>query len=380
MATWSEVLEDQIFTEAADLGKLERNLVRSVLEPSLRDARAEMMRILISEWDQLTFFNRERIRAFITTLGDALDTLAITPIETQISPVLQNLAVGTFAQAATEINTVLRIPLLSTTAPPTFYQKVADRTLIEGLPLFNYDLRDGSPGWWRRLSNSSRDRIAADIRKSLLLGESTVQAQNRILGKARGDIQGGVLGVTKRQAEAVARTSIHAVTNSTRSQFYEDNNDIIEGVKSLATLDSRTTVQCRAYDGLRWSLPEYKPIGGHGKAYLPPPRHWRCRSVMQPILAGLDAIDERAREMGLELEPEIRAARDGPRERKSTTGNMDGWLRSQSEQKQNAMLGVGRAKLWREGKVTLQDMINASGEQIPLENLQKIASRRSALN
>jgi hypothetical protein len=101
---------------------------------------------------------------------------------------------------------------------------------------------------------------------------------------------------------------------------------------------------------------------------------------MTPILAGLDEIDKRAKEMGLELEPTIRAARDGPRERKSTSGNMDGWLRTQGEEKQNAMLGKGRAELWREGKVTLQDLINAQGETIPLEQLRRIASRRSALN
>jgi len=380
MATWSELIEDQIFMEAADLGKLERNAIKSILEPALREARSEMMKVLLENWDSLTWNNRERLRAFIQTFTGLLDQKGIKPIEEGMTPLLNDLVEGTYAQAATEINTVLKLPLLATTAPPAFYAKVIDRTLIEGQPLFSYLKKDGSPGWWDSLSASSRDRIARDIRKSLLMGESTDQATRRLLGKARGDVDHGSLGMTKRQAEAVARTSIHAVTNATRGQFYEDNNDIVEGISSLATLDSRTTIQCRSYDGLKWRLPDYKPIGGHGKVHLPPPRHWRCRSVMTPILAELDEIDRKAKEMGLELEPAIRAARDGPRERRSASGNMDGWLRTQGEEKQNAMLGKGRAELWREGKVTLQDLINAQGETLPLEQLRRIASRRSALN
>lgn len=377
MATWSEVIEDQIFKEAADLSKLERDTMRSVLEPALEEARDEMAQLIDQDWGQLTQFNRQRIAAFSEQLSNLLNQIGLDPVEQELMGLLQDLVIGTYEQAAKEINTVVELPLISIEAPPSFFGEVADTTLIEGQPLFTYERVDGSPGWWNSLKTSTQDRMARDVRKSLVLGETPAQAIQRLLGTRRGQINGGTLGLTKRQAEAFMRTSIHAVTNATRTKLYEANSDIVEGVKSLATLDSRTTVLCRAYDGLRWSLPDYKPIG-HGKSYLSPPRHWRCRSVMQPILAGLEEIDQRAREMGLELEPTVIAARDGPRQRTSATGNMDGWMRSQSIEEQNAMLGKGRAELWREGKFTLQQLVNARGELIPISELKKIAEKRSA--
>ena len=81
MATWSELIEDQIFMEAADLGKLERNAVKSILEPALREARSEMMKVLLENWDSLTWNNRERLRAFIQTFTGLLEQRAIKPIE-----------------------------------------------------------------------------------------------------------------------------------------------------------------------------------------------------------------------------------------------------------------------------------------------------------
>ena len=376
MPTFSEIITDKVFTQAASLGELERNTVRSVLEPALRDARKEMRQLLLREWDNLSFSRRERIRGLINTLGSMLDQLFTNPVSTNMDSMLQDLSRGTFSQAASEINLALKIPLASTTAPPRFYANVANRALIEGNFLFNYDLSDGSPGWWKSLSNRTKEKMGHEIRKSLVIGETPAQASARLFGMTY-QMSDGVFAVTRREAEAITRTAIHSVTNATRSQFYEENSDIISAVESLATLDSRTTILCRAHDGLRWSIPDYNPIG-HNKKHIPPPRHWRCRSVMIPIMSDIEAIDAKAREMGLEITPMIRASRDGPVPIVKGRGSMDGWMKRKSVNQQNQMLGVGRAELWRNGKVTLQSLVNQRGQLIPLDKLKQQALNRAS--
>jgi len=377
--TWSEQLQDFIFSEAADLATLESSTLKSVLNPVLKEARQELQNMIRERWEDLSITDQWRATEFSQTFTSMLDQIALAPLEASVSPMLQNLMVGTYAQAATEINKVLQVPLYSTTAPPAFYAKVMDKALIEGQPLFTNTLRDGSQSWWMNLRASTRDRMAREIRKSLVLGESTQQATRRLIGTHRNQLPtGGSLGVTRRQAEAVVRTSIHAVTNATRSSFYEDNTDVVSAVQSLATLDSRTTILCRSYDGLKWKLPDYTPMGANGKAHIPPPRHFRCRSTMMPVLGGLDAIDRKVREMGMELEPNVRASADGPVT--GRLGTMQGWLANQSEQKQNAMLGVGRAKLWREGKVSLRQLVDNQGRTLTLTELEKVAGIRSLPN
>jgi hypothetical protein len=376
---WAEMIEEEIFLEAADLARLEGSTIRSVINPLFREAREELAARLMEEWDTLSYTSKERMRGFIYGFTEMLDQTALLPIEPAVAPVFNSLMVGTVAQAAGEINSILKIPLISTTAPPSFYAKVADKALIEGQPLFDYERRDGSPSWWLSLRQATRDKFARSIRQSLVIGESTKQATKRLLGHSRNGLPfGGDLGTARRHAETLARTGIHAVTNATRSTLYEENQDVIEGVQSLATLDSRTTILCRSYEGLKWRLPDYTPMGNHGKAYRPCPRHMRCRSVHMPVLLGLKEIDRKAREMGLEITEPVRASADGPRVRKDAT--MNGWLRSKSEDDQNQMLGKRRAELWRAGKVSLRDLVDSQGEVIPVGKLEERARLRSLPN
>jgi hypothetical protein len=42
---------------------------------------------------------------------------------------------------------------------------------------------------------------------------------------------------------------------------------------------------------------------------------------------------------------------------------------------QDAQLGVGRAQLWRDGKITLQQLTDSSGNALTLEQLQSLYGR-----
>lgn len=61
-----------------------------------------------------------------------------------------------------------------------------------------------------------------------------------------------------------------------------------------------------------------------------------------------------------------RASMDGP-----TTGTFADFLERKGEDFQNEVLGPGRAQLWRDGKITLQDLVNGRGNPLTLAELRK---------
>jgi hypothetical protein len=48
------------------------------------------------------------------------------------------------------------------------------------------------------------------------------------------------------------------------------------------------------------------------------------------------------------------------------------WLRKQPVKFQNEVLGPGRAKLWRQGKVSAGDFVDRSGKVLTIEQLRKL--------
>jgi hypothetical protein len=124
---------------------------------------------------------------------------------------------------------------------------------------------------------------------------------------------------------------------------------------------------CVAYSGAEWDL-DGNPING---TTLPfnggPPRHWGCRSV-------LTSITKTFKEMGIKGLPELpdtgeRASDLGPIDRKTT---MDQFLKMHDTEWQDKMLGKGKAQLWRDGKITLSQLVSGSGRELTLEELKAL--------
>lgn len=174
---------------------------------------------------------------------------------------------------------------------------------------------------------------------------------------------GGVLEVSRRNAAALVQTSIQTVANVARLEAFAQNADIVKGVKQISTLDSHTTDICIAYSGMAWNL-EGKPIQGNKLAFNNgPPRHWNCRSILIPITKTF-------KELGIdtpELKKSTRASTDGQIDAGTT---FDSFLKRKGEAFQNEILGPGRAKLWRDKKITLQQLLDLQGNPLSLSELQ----------
>jgi SPP1 gp7 family putative phage head morphogenesis protein len=184
---------------------------------------------------------------------------------------------------------------------------------------------------------------ASEIRRVIQTGVvegSTVQSLTR-----------DIVSVTnrhKRQAETLVRTSVNHISSEARSAVNQANDDILKGEEWVAVLDSRTTIGCATLDG--------KILGFNEPPFTP--RHWGCRSVRVPVL------NDEFQEGGLEG---TRASIQGPVSAKRT---YSGWLKDQSPEFQDQMLGKERGKLFRSGKIKLDQFVDENYNPVSLEQLR----------
>lgn len=195
-------------------------------------------------------------------------------------------------------------------------------------------------------------------------GKTTEQIVRNLRGTKAKGYADGLLEVTRREAQAVTTTALAHTSAFARKRSFEANNDLIKGFLWLSTLDGKTSSQCRIRDHLRYDK-EYKPVG-HSIPWLAGPGnlHFSCRSVSTPILKSwkeLGGVDMP------EFKPSERASMDGtvPSETDYAT-----WIKKQRAERQDAILGPTRAKLMRDGDLSLADMYSAKGEPLTLADMR----------
>lgn len=114
------------------------------------------------------------------------------------------------------------------------------------------------------------------------------------------------------------------------------------------------------YSGSEWTL-DGRPLNAVARRlglFRQPPLHWNCRSVLVPLTRDLPGLPS--------FEPSIRASVDGPVSGSITFAN---WLGSQTVERQEKLLGVGRARLFRAGKLNLQQLLDGRGNPLTTAEL-----------
>lgn len=177
------------------------------------------------------------------------------------------------------------------------------------------------------------------------------------------------------------------VSNAARSDFLQENADVMVGEKFVATLDSRTTPVCKANDG------KVFPVGTGPR----PPLHIACRSLRVGVLDAeilanrpykgsttQQLLREFSDERGL---PRVSTREDLPR---GTKGDFDLWSRKRvreltgrtpvSESYQTWLsrqpmwfvedtMGKTKARLFRDGGLKLDKFVAADGTELTLGQL-----------
>ncbi len=198
--------------------------------------------------------------------------------------------------------------------------------------------------WWQKQAADVQFKFAAAVRQGLAGAETNQQIVQRVRE---------VMDVSKRNAAALVQTSTATIASDARAAAMAANDDLILGYRAVATLDSKTCLTCAPLDGLEWTKAG-NPIGGH-KFPLPSyPLHFNCRCLL----------------LGKVLDGEpggTRASTDG---QVSAALTFEGWLERQPIERQNDILGKGRAELYRKGTITLQDLVSGRGRPLTIEQLK----------
>lgn len=211
--------------------------------------------------------------------------------------------------------------------------------------------------WAESIGEQRMVRIRDAVRIGYVEGQTIGQIVQRIRGTRARGYSDGLIEIDRRHAEAVARTAISHTAGVVRDRWHSENEDIIEAVLWVSTLDSRTSNLCKLRDQKRYTLPEHKPIG-HRIPWLAGPGrlHWNCRSTSIGLLKGQERL------FG------ARASKDGPVEANLSYG---GWLKRQSAATQDEILGPTRGALFRAGGLTIEDFANERGRWLTLEELRR---------
>jgi hypothetical protein len=90
-----------------------------------------------------------------------------------------------------------------------------------------------------------------------------------------------------------------------------------------------------------------------------------CRCVATPIPKGIDEIFGTTG-LDQQMQPQTRASKDGP----TNAITFDAFLKRQSPEFVEDMLGAHRAAMWRAGKITLKDLVSGTGRPLTLAQLQ----------
>lgn len=179
------------------------------------------------------------------------------------------------------------------------------------------------------------------------------------LGQTSQEITSNIKNLTKtqqRQAATLARTIANYVSIQAREVVMRENSDITDSYKWIATLDSRTSLICASRD-----QEVFKESNDSPK----PPAHFNCRSTITPILK--DEFD-----LGLDVDSRRPAVSDTGVLQVSSSTPYETWLRRQSRAFQTEVLGVARAKLFREGRISIGRFVDSQGRTLTLDQLRKL--------
>jgi hypothetical protein len=123
---------------------------------------------------------------------------------------------------------------------------------------------------------------------------------------------------------------------------------------------------CKARSGLQWNLKTKEPVGHLIPWNGGPPLHFQCRSVTVAVLKPISKIPKKKKQ-AIE-EAGTQSSMDG-----QVPDDMDyqSWLKTKSISFQKEALGPGRWQLWKDGKLTLPQMLDMRGNPLTLAELQR---------
>lgn len=251
------------------------------------------------------------------------------------------------------INTEFTAPTLNQITSAVF-TSVLDRQVI-GEGGFNPTIsKKGSKTIQQMLTDFGQAKSVKAIqiiRNAVVLGKTTQEIIS--------DLKGQTTSLNQRQARTLAVTITNHVSSQTHNAFYSENLDIIKGYEVVATLDDSTTLTCASLDGKVFPVDEFEA----------PPYHWNCRTTFIPV------FDDELNQSNL---TGTRPAQkeNGEYERVNTKTTYNSWLKGQSKDFQDEVLGPARGKLFRSG-YSVDKFVDENYSPLTLKELAELDAKHS---
>ena len=188
--------------------------------------------------------------------------------------------------------------------------------------------------WYRAQTRSTQTAVSKVLRQGYAEGAPLREITRRLRA---------VWPSEQRKLEALARTALaHMATFASRRVMLDSE---VAYAQWISVLDQRTSAVCRARSNRVYKV---------SPTMVAPPAHMNCRSSLLAL----------SNNRGVELP------------------SYGDWLRRQSRATQDDVLGVNKARLWRNG-LDLRRLVNAAGDELTLEQLRERYPRlwrRAGLN
>lgn len=204
---------------------------------------------------------------------------------------------------------------------------------------------------WKNQGAALHRAITREVRIASLDSKATTQALvARIVGDAETP---GLMRRAAKTAKTLTEGVTLAVAGQAQQALLRSADDVLSGYRWSARFDSKTCMVCGGLDGKLFTLTG-EPVGHQTPLQGGPPRHPGCRCILvpEPLQTGVGAALPGA---------------DGALSRGPT---FEQWLSRKSDKFKRQYFGPGRLELWKDGKLTLTDLLDMQGNPLTLEQLR----------
>lgn len=384
MATFNEEYRDAALRHQIDLRRYTAGLnkrIARLLEEADRDLteklRARLARFAGRDLD----FTGERWKALLADIRGAR-AAALQEYKDLVRDELGQLAVleGNAEVELLQSSVAIEVSFMTVSAEQL-------RAIVSSRPFQGKLLSD----WFKTLEQADQQRLIQAIQLGMTIGEPVDDIVRRVVGTRKNNYADGVLSMSRRDAQAIVRTAVNHVSNTARGYVWDANSDVITARIWTSTLDGRTSPVCRARDGHGAPVGDNKLPEGI-PALVPkdarPPAHINCRSVMVAYIDGAGLLGNRptvtdtrtrekreidfrrmAKEQGKSIQEVRRAWAAENVGRVPAATSYQEFLKRQPASFQDEVLGKTKAKLFREGGLTLDQFVDRAGNELTLAQL-----------
>lgn len=298
---------------------------------------ADLNAILATE---LTDYRRSRLTAIQKQVKAAMQTY-VDDLNANLTPEYQELAVYESAFQVKMIQSVMK-PVLNPIPDNLVTGLLSNNKmkLVSGDDILEITPEKAIQNY----SGSLSKRLNAKIRQAIQLGIAEGDSLQRSVAVVRKFVK----NTTASETASLIRTISNHVSQTAYNEAVNANKEYFDTEYWSSILDSRVSVTCAGLDGREW------PIGDG----VYPPAHYRCRSRRLVRIKP---------EFGLNIKA-TRASQFGAVNGQTT---QQSFMRRQSKEYQEDILGVERTKLFRSGEVSLDKFIDDQGIVLTLKELAK---------